>query len=540
MLDFDKYTYRYPSRRNVVYGKNAMVHSSMPVASQIGIGVMRDGGNAVDAALAMASALPLLEPTGNGIGGDCFALIWYHGKLYGVNGSGVAPKRLSAELIRARGYEAVPEEGWLPTMVPGGPAAWSMMRRRFCTMSMKEIMTPAIRYAEEGFAVSETVSKQWEEEADRYTKASAEMGTELFQPWFDIFTKEGQPYQAGEIFRNPDMAKTLSSLADSDCDSLYRGELMQKIVSHSKNTGGLFQEEDFTNYEPSWVTPIKTEYSGYEICELPPNGHGITVLMAMNILRLLELKEPRDSVENYHAMIEAIKLAFTDAKAYVSDPRTMSTKVEDMLSMKYAAARKTLIGEYALQPEAGDPSCGGTVYFCTADPNGNMVSFIQSNYARFGSGIVVPGTGITLQNRGANFSMDPSSDNYVEGGKRAYHTIIPGFLMKNGQAVGPFGVMGGFMQPQGHVQVLVNAIDFHMNPQQCLDAPRFQWCGEKKIQLEKSVPEEIAKGLLEKGHRIEIVEDSIGMGRGGIIWRMDNGVYAGGTESRCDGSIAVL
>ena len=536
-MEFINDKYKYPSRRQVVYAKNGMAHSSAPLAAQIGIEIMKKGGNAIDASVAMASALPLLEPTGNGLGADCFALIWYEGTLYGINGSGVAPKAITADLVREAGYSAMPEEGWLSTMVPGAPSAWEKMRSRFGRLSMAELMEPAIRYAEEGFPVAETIAKQWAEEAERFQTVFAD-APEAYQPWFDNFTKDGEPYKAGEIYRNPDFAKTLRSLAATNCESYYRGEIMEKIVAFSEKTGGLFTREDFQNYEAEWVTPISARYKGYDVCEIPPNGHGITALMALNILSGLELDDQRETAENYHRMIEAIKLAFVDTKKYVADARYMTTRVEDLLSETYTDQRRQLIGDTALMPEAGDPRCGGTVYFCTADKDGNMVSFIQSNYARFGSGIVVPGTAIALQDRAANFSLDPESDNYLEGGKKAYHTIIPGFLMKDGEAIGPFGVMGGFMQPQGHLQVVVNTVDFHMNPQTCLDAPRFQWCGDKKVQLEREVDRTIAQTLADKGHQITIVNDNIGMGRGGIIWRMENGVYAGGTECRCDGTIA--
>ena len=261
--------------------------------------------------------------------------------------------------------------------------------------------------------------------------------------------------------------------------------------------------------------------------------------MALNILRGLELPKERENVEMYHKVIEAIKLAFADTKTFVADPRYMKTKVEDMLSERYAAVRRQLIGHEALLPLAGDPSCGGTVYFCTADGEGNMVSFIQSNYKGFGSGVVIPGTGICLQDRGANFSLDPKSDNYLEGGKKSYHTIIPGFLAKDGKPIGPFGVMGAFMQPQGQVEVLVNTIDYHMNPQEALDAPRIQWTSAKNIQLEREVAPHIAQELANRGHNVEILNANTSMGRGQIIWRLEDGTLCGGTEPRADGSIAV-
>ena len=350
--------------------------------------------------------------------------------------------------------------------------------------------------------------------------------------------EDGSPYQAGDLFRWEACAATLEELAATNCESFYRGPLMEKIVSFSREAGGYFTEDDFRGYHPEWVEPISVNYRGYTVCEIPPNGHGITVLMALNILNGLELTQERESAGTYHKIMEAIKLAFADTRTYVADPRYMKTRVADLLSESYAAKRRALVTNRALTPEAGDPSCGGTIYLCTADGEGNMVSWIQSNYTTFGAVVAVPGTGISLQNRGANFSLDPASDNCLAGGKKSYHTIIPGFLMKDGEAVGPFGVMGAFMQPQGHVEVLVNTIDYHMNPQEALDAPRAQWTGGKHIQLEREISPEIAQTLAEMGHEVEVIDDPIDMGRGQIIWRTENGLLIGGTEPRCDGTIA--
>lgn len=539
MLNFDCGKYAYASRRNVVFARKGIACSCVPLASQVGIDTMKHGGNAMDAAVAMAVTLPLVEPTCNGLGSDCFALIWSakEKKLYGLNGSGVAPMALSARLVRNMGYEQMPINGWLPTMVPGAPAAWAALRRRFGRLPMADLMAPAIRYAREGFPVPLNVHRLWVGEVARF-RAAAGTDPAVFAPWLDYFTKDGEAYGPGELFRLPDYADTLECLAATDCESYYRGELMEKIVSFSRQTGGFFTEADFRNYTPLWVEPITVNYRGYDVFEMPPNGHGITALMALNILNGMELG-PRDSADTYHKMIEAVKLAFIDAKTYVSDPRYMRTRVSDLLSGQYAARRRALIGETALYPSAGDPSCGDTVYFCTADEEGNMVSFIQSNYMEFGSGVVIPGTAISLQNRGANFSLDENSDNCLLGGKRSYHTIIPGFLAKDGQPIGPFGVMGGFMQPQGHVQLVVNTVDYCMNPQECLDAPRFQWQGEKYIQLEQDVPAAVAEELRRRGHEVEIVTDRIAMGRGQIIWRRADGTLVGGTEPRSDGAIAV-
>ena len=539
MPQFDPLKYSFASHRNIVYAKKGMACSTSPIASQVGLDILKSGGNAMDAAIAMATTLPLVEPTGNGLGSDCFALVWSEKdqKLFGLDGSGVAPMALSAEKVKEAGYTTVPMNGWLPTMVPGAPSAWAELRRRFGTKSMAELMAPAIQYARDGFCIPVNVYKQWKAEVVRFT-AAAEKEPEVFGPWLKYFTKDGKTYEPGDTFVNPDYAATLESLAATDCESYYHGDIMKKIVAFSNETGGFFAERDFENYKAQWVEPISVNYKGYDVCEMPPNGHGITALMALNMLKGLELSDSRETADVYHKMIEATKLAFVDTKKFVADPRYMRTKVSDMLSDRYADVRRALITDKALYPEAGDPSCGGTVYFCVADGMGNMVSFIQSNYNRFGSGIVIPGTAITIQDRGANFSLDPESDNYLEGGKKAYHTIIPGFLMKDGKAVGPFGVMGGFMQPQGHVQVVVNTVDYHMNPQECLDAPRFQWVGEKKVQLEREVPADIALKLADMGHEVAIVNSNLGMGRGEIIWRLEDGTLVGGTEPRADGTIA--
>jgi len=540
MPQYDPLHYRYPSHRNVVYARKAMACTSIPQGAQIGLEVMKAGGNAMDAAVAMAAAMPLLEPTGNGLGSDCFALIWSEKerRLYGLNASGKAPLALHAGIFKEKGFDKVPTDGWLPTMVPGAPAGWAAINQKFGTKPLAELFAPAIDFARNGCPVAVNVDPQWAKDSGRIA-AAMEKNPAPHSYWWKSFMKEdGTPYKAGDIFRWEEYAQTLEELAETNCESYYRGPIMEKIVAFSRETGGFFSEEDFRTYSPEWVEPISIDYKGYTVCEIPPNGHGITVLMALNILKGLELSGEKDCADTYHKILECIKLAFADTKTYVADPRYMKTKVADMLSEEYAAKRRALITDKALLPEAGDPSCGGTIYLCTADPEGNMVSFIQSNYTTFGAGVAIPGTGISLQNRGANFSLDPNSDNFLEGGKKSYHTIIPGFLMKDGSPVGPFGVMGAFMQPQGHVLVAANTIDYHMNPQQALDAPRMQWIGGKHIQLEKEVPAHIAKELSDMGHEVEIVDTNINMGRGQIIWRTENGLLIGGTEPRADGTVA--
>ena len=540
MPEFDPRSYAYPSRRNVVYARKAMACTSIPQGAQIGLDVMKAGGNAMDAAVAMAAAMPLLEPTSNGLGSDCFALVWVEAekKLYGLNASGVAPAALSAAMVREMGHQAMPKAGWIPTMVPGAPAGWAELNRRFGTKPLAQLFAPAISAAREGVPVQVNLEPMWEADARRIASAM-EQDPAPHAYWWERFMKpDGTPYRAGDVFRWEEYAQTLEELAATGCESYYRGPLMEKIVAFSRATGGYFCEDDFRNYKPEWVEPISTGYKGYTVCEIPPNGHGITVLMALNLLKGLELSGQKDCADTYHKILESIKLAFADTKTYVADPRYMRTRVEDLLSEEYAARRRALISEQALTPEAGDPCCGGTIYLCTADPQGNMVSFIQSNYTTFGAGVAIPGTGISLQNRGANFSLDEGSDNCLAGGKRSYHTIIPGFLMRDGEAVGPFGVMGAFMQPQGHVLVVVNTVDYRMNPQEALDAPRIQWTGGKHIQLEREVPAHIAQELARRGHEVEIVNSNLHMGRGQIIWKTENGLYIGGTEPRCDGTVA--
>ena len=384
--------------------------------------------------------------------------------------------------------------------------------------------------------MSPTIRKLWKAGEELFTPFK---GNPAFQGWFDTFLTLGRAPQVGEMVALPDHGKTLEKLAESYGESFYRGELAEKMDAFSRETGGFLRKEDLAAYRAEWVQPIRTDYRGYDVWEIPPNGHGITALMALNIMKGFQL-ERRETVDSYHKQIEAMKLAFSDARQYVADPRYMKTKVEDMLSDAYAEERRKLIGEKAILPTCGKPFSGGTVYLCTADGEGNMVSFIQSNFRGFGSGIVIPGTGIALNDRGNNFSLDPAMDNCLAPGKKPYHTIIPGFLTRDGKAVGPFGVMGGFMQPQGHLQVMLNTIDFQMNPQAALDAPRWQWIEGKKVEVEAQVAPEIVEGLRARGHEIVVKTDRSTFGRGQIIWRTEDGVLAGATEPRTDGTVAAF
>ncbi|HHX95078.1 MAG TPA: gamma-glutamyltransferase family protein [Clostridia bacterium] len=533
-MKFDLTDYPYSSQRRSVYARNGMVATSQPLAAQAGLEILKKGGNAIDAAVGTAACLTVVEPTSNGIGGDAFALVWTQGKLYGLNSSGPAPEALSLNVLEGLGIKEIPKYGWIPVTVPGAPAAWQELSSRFGRLPLTEVLDPAIRYAEEGFPVSPTVALLWKRAHKNFTKSL--QGPE-FKHWFETFTPKGRAPEVGEIWSSKGHAETLMSIAETKAQSFYRGDIAEKIDRFSREFGGYLRKKDLENFQPEWVEPISINYRGYDVWEIPPNGHGLVALMALNILKGFDF-EFKESPETYHKQIEAMKLAFVDGLKYIADPAHMSTRVEDLLSDAYAEERRRLIGKEALQPEPGTPPKGGTVYLAAADGEGNMVSYIQSNYMGFGSGLVVPGTGISLHNRGNNFSLDPSSDNVLKPGKRPYHTIIPGFLTKDGQAVGPFGVMGGFMQPQGHVQVVMNTVDFGLNPQAALDSPRWQWKKGKTVEIEHSFKKYIAGCLKEAGHDIQYNVDSSGFGRGQIIWRTESGVLIGGSEPRTDGVAA--
>lgn len=535
MMKFDSLYNPYEAKRMAVYAKNGMVATSQPLAAQAGLDILKSGGNAIDAAIATAACLTVVEPTSNGIGGDAFALVWTKGKLHGLNASGPAPKSISIEAVKERGHDKIPTHGWIPVTVPGAPGAWAALSKRFGKLPLTETLKPAIKYAEEGYPISPVLGKFWKLAAERFKTT---LKAEEFASWFETFAPNGKAPEIGELWRSPGHAATLQSIAESNGVSFYRGEIAEKIAEFSKQYNGFLSAEDLAAFEPEWVDPIKVNYRGYDVWEIPPNGQGLIALMALNILKGFKFSE-KDNVDSYHKQIESMKLAFSDGMAYITEEKEMSVQVEQLLSDDYASSRRDLIKELAISPEPGQPPKGGTVYLATADGEGNMVSFIQSNYMGFGSGLVVPGTGIALQNRGHNFSLDPTHENRLEPGKKTYHTIIPGFLTKGDQPVGPFGVMGGFMQPQGHVQVIMNSIDFHLNPQAALDAPRWQWMEGKKVLVENNFPNHLAQALARRGHEIQVALESGMFGRGQIIWRNpDTGILVGGTESRTDGCVA--
>lgn len=535
-MSFTSMNNKYNSIRNVVYGKNGAVATSTPIAAQVGLEILKKGGNAVDAAVATAACLTVVEPTGCGIGGDAYSLVWIEKekKLYGLNSSGFAPEKMKLE--EYEGMESMPKYGFGAVTVPGIPAAWAELNRKFGKLSLLECLKPAINYARDGYAVGKTVSELWQKAYDEYEE---NLVGEEYKYWFETFGKDGRAPKAGEIFKCEEMAVTLEEIGKTNSESFYRGNLADKIDGFSRKYNGFIRKSDLEQFYPQWVQPISTEYKGYNVFEIPPNGHGITVLMALNILKGLDLERNRESVDNYHKIIESLKLAFADSKSYVTDISEMKVKVEELLNEKYAENRRKIIDEKAVEPVCGDPYSPGTVYLCSGDKDGNMVSYIQSNYTEFGSGLVVPGTGIALHNRGNNFTLDKNHVNVVKPFKKPYHTIIPGFLCKDKEAVGAFGVMGAFMQPQGQLQVLTNLIDFNMNPQEALDAPRWQWIKNKEIQVESDVSDEIVEGLREKGHEITVMDDFTSMGKGQIILKnTESGSYVCATEKRCDGHVA--
>lgn len=535
--DFNATTYKYNSNRNVVFSNRGMVATGNPMAAQAGIDILKKGGNAIDAAIATAVVLSVVEPTCNGVGGDAFALVWDGKKLHGMNASGKSPELITLEEIKSMGYKKIPTEGVIPITVPGQVGGWIELSKKFGKLEFKELFTSAIDYARNGFIVQPLVSKLWGREYDRF-KNSIDDNTFLDE-WFKVFAPNDMPLKAGELFKNPELAKSLEDIALTKGESFYNGVIAEKIDIFMKENKGYLRKKDLEKYKVQWVEPITTDFNNYTVAEIPPNGHGITVLMAINIFKNLSLDEDINSEESIHKQIESLKLAFSDVKEFIADKDHMRTDVSSLLSDDYSKTRAGLINENALDPIYGDPEKGGTVYLATADKFGNMVSYIQSNYTQFGSGVVIPGTGITMHNRGANFSLDSESDNSLAPNKKPYHTIIPGFLLKDKKAIGPFGVMGAFMQPQGHFQVLLGTLVEGLNPQDALNKPRWQWVGDKNIEVENSFDKEVVKALIKRGHHVTVKEDNTSFGRGEIIWRNKDDVFCGGCEPRTDASIAI-
>ena len=519
--------YPYSSARRVVMGRRGAVATSQPLATLAGMEMFWAGGNAVDAALATAIALTVVEPTSNGIGSDAFALVW-DGKLHGLNASGRSPQKLTLDDFV--GMNKVPSCGWLPVTVPGAVSAWASLSERWGKLPFEQLFEPAIRYAEEGFPVSPVTAQAWKSAAAVYLPLKARE----FQPFKEVFFPNNRAPAAGEVWESTLHAKTLRAIAKSGGESFYKGEIAQAIANFAADTGGFLTTADFATHQADWVEPISTNYRDLTVWEIPPNGQGIATLMALDILEGYELSRyPRESVESYHLQIEAMKLAFADVHRHVTDPHFMEVAVEHLLDKAYAAERRQLIGEQAIPlAQPGLPK-GGTVYLAAADGE-LMISFIQSNYEGFGSGILIPGTGIALQNRGVGFTLEAGHPNQVAPAKRSFHTIIPGFLTQGSQPLGPFGVMGGPMQPQGHLQVVINMADYGMNPQAALDAPRWKFIAHKRVLLEQTVPRHIALALAQRGHDIHVSAEGSQFGKGQIILR-DQGVLVAASEPRADG-----
>ncbi len=536
---FDPVYQPYSSQRYPLYARGGMVNCSSPQAAAAGLEALQKGGNAMDAAVAAAAALTVVEPSANGIGSDAFALVWSakDQKLYGLNASGPAPMAASIERLLADGSDEqgkMPTYGWMPVTVPGAPKAWAELTGRFGRRTLAENVAPAVRYAREGYPCAPNLAVMWQRAYEKFRETCT---GPVFDEWYKTFTPEGRPYEAGDLIRLPNHADTLEAIGATNAAAFYTGEIAKKIDADSRRFGGYLRYEDLAAYEARWVEPIMVDYRGYQVCEIPPNGQGIVALMALNILKEFDFPEKESSL-TYHRQLEAMKMAFADAFHYVTDPDHMELDYHRLLDPAYGAQRAAEMGETARVYTHAIPPKSGTVYLCCADGEGNMVSFIQSNYMGFGSGVVVTGTGVSLQNRGHDFSLDEKDANALQPGKRSYHTIIPGFLLKDGKAVGPFGVMGGYMQPQGHVQVVMNYVDFHLDPQQALDAPRWQWMRDNTVTVETRFSMEMARKLQRMGHSIRPELSTPSFGRGQMIVRLDNGVLVGGTESRTDSNIA--
>ena len=539
---FDRVTGENFTSRSEVIAASGMVASSHPLATQIGVDILKQGGSAVDAAIAVNAALGLMEPTGNGIGGDLFAIVWdaKTRKLYGLNASGPAPKKLSLEYFQKNNLQEYPEFGPLPVTVPGAVAGWSELHNKFGKLPIKSLFKPTIEYAKDGFPVTETIAYYFESNKQRFQD---------YPNFKEVWMANGDVPKTGEIFKNPALGRTLEILSEKGLDEFYTGKIAKITANFIQEQGGFLNYEDLASFQPEWVEPISTNYRGFDVWELPPNTQGLATLQILNILESFNLAElGLFSPEYIHLFIEAKKLAFADRAKFYSDPRFAELPIETLLSKDYAAKRREEINpkKAALVDASGLPQHGDTVYLTTADENGNMVSLIQSNYSGMGSGMTPPDLGFMLQNRGTLFSLDPKHLNVVAGGKRSFHTIIPAFVTKDGEPFISFGVMGGATQPQAQAQVLINIIDFGMNLQEAGDAPRIVHSGSSQpsgsrmknggtVSLESAFDEKIRKELIKMGHQLEYEKGSFG-GYQAIMKK--NGVYYGASESRKDGQAA--
>ncbi len=536
----DRVTGRDFATRSEVIATEGMAATSHPLASQIAIDVLKNGGNAIDAAIAANAALGLMEPTGCGIGGDLFAIVWSakYQKLYGLNASGRSPKNLSLDYFKKEGYDKIPALGPLPVSVPGAVDGWFSLHEKFGSKPMTEILAPAISYAENGFPLTELISF--------YLRRSAAYFNN-YPNFKDTYLPEGQSLAKGEIFKNPYLAETYRKIAKGGRDAFYDGDIAKTIASFIQAQGGFLSKEDLAEHHSEWVEPLSINYRGYEVWELPPNGQGIAALQILKILEAYDLKAMGFGSTDYiHHFVEAKKLAFEDRAKYYADPDFNEIDYRDLISEQYAAQRRALIKERAARSyDAGKLEQGNTIYMTVADGAGNMVSLIQSNYRGMGSGMVPPKLGFMLQDRGELFSLEEGHYNVYEPGKRPFHTIIPAFITKDGKPWISFGLMGGAMQPQGHAQIVINLIDFGMNLQEAGDAPRIQHEGSSeptggamtnggRVLLESQFDYESIRGLMMRGHKVGYDLGSYG-GYQAIMRDLESGVYYGASESRKDG-----
>jgi gamma-glutamyltranspeptidase/glutathione hydrolase len=515
--------YAWP--RTPVLSANA-VCTTQPLAAQAGARMLAADGNAVDAAVATAITLTVVEPVSNGIGSDAFAIVWDGRRLRGLNASGRSPAAWTPDHF---GDNDVPTFGWNSVTVPGAVSAWSELHTAFGRLPFERLFEPAISYGRDGFLVSPTIAQQW----------AAQVPLFAAQPGFaETFMPDGRAPAPGELVRFRHHAATLEQIAATGGEAFYRGELAERMEQHAEAHGGVLRASDLAEHRTDWLDTIEGDYRGYTVHEIPPNGQGIAALIALGILQHFDMSSSAaDSADSVHLQVEAIKLAFADAQAHVADIDYMTLSAARLLDPEYLRQRAGLIDRDRAQPAtAGTPS-GGTVYLTAADAGGMMVSMIQSNYMGFGSGVVVPGTGIALQNRGANFTAAPDHPNRVGPGKRPYHTILPGFVTKNGAPVMSFGVMGGSMQPQGHVQLMVRVVDHGQNPQTACDGPRVRWVEGNQIACEPGFPASTLDELRRRGHELTAVDDYNQFGACQAIWRLDDG-YLAASDPRRDGQAA--
>ena len=539
---YDRITGEKFASRSEVIGQNGMVATSHPLATQIGLDILKQGGTAVDAAIAANIALGLMEPTGNGIGGDLFAIIWdaQSNKLHGLNASGPAPMNLSIDYFEQQGLKKIPAYGPLPVTVPGAVDGWVKLHEKFGKLKFKSLFEPTIEYAEKGFPITETIAYYLDKSQKRF---------ENYPNFSEVWIKNGRMPQKGEIFKNPQLANTLRIIAEKGRAGFYEGEIAQTMANFVQAQGGFLTYDDLAGFHSEWTQPVSSNYRGYDVWELPPNGQGIAALQILNILENYDLKKMGlFSSEYIHLFTEAKKIVFADRAKYYADPNFSNIPVNELISKPYAKERAKLINldKASKANDAGILKSGDTIYLTAADKFGNMVSLIQSNYRGMGSGMMPTGLGFMLQDRGELFSLDKNHKNALEGGKRPFHTIIPAFVTKDGKPFISFGVMGGATQPQAHAQIIINMIDFGLNLQEAGDAPRIVHSGSSQptgevmtdggsLSIESGFGKQIEQELSNKGHIIKYQKGVFG-GYQAIMFK--DGVYYGASETRKDGQAA--